>query len=107
MMKTKPITEVRLGTIKAAVWKNETENGVRYNATFCRLYKDGDKWKTTDSFGRDDLLLLAKVADRTHSWIVAKNQEHEGGAKSNGSQTNEAKSDLFQGQDAPDKRPQI
>jgi hypothetical protein len=73
--KTRPIHEVRLGHIKAAVWKNETEAGVRYNATFSRLYKDGDQWKSTESFGRDDLLLLAKVADNTHSWIHSQNQE--------------------------------
>ena len=73
--KPRPIHEVRLGHIKAAVWKNETEAGVRYNATFSRLYKDGDQWKSTESFGRDDLLLLAKVADSTHSWIFSQNQD--------------------------------
>ena len=71
----KPIHEVRLGFIKAAVWKNETEAGVRYNATFSRLYKDGDEWRSTESFGRDDLLQLAKVADNAHSWICAQSQE--------------------------------
>ena len=79
--KTKPIHEVRLGFIKAAVWKNETESGVRYNVTFSRLYKDGDQWKSTDSFGRDDLLLLAKVADQTHSWICSQTHENEDAAK--------------------------
>ena len=79
--KTKPIHEVRLGYIKAAVWKNETEAGVRYNVTFSRLYKDGDQWGSTESFGRDDLLLLAKVADQTHSWICAQNQEEQSAAK--------------------------
>jgi hypothetical protein len=79
--KPKPIHEVRLGLIKAAVWGNETETGVRYNATFCRLYKDGENWKSTDSFGRDDLLLLGKVADQTHSWIFAQSQEDNGPAK--------------------------
>ena len=73
--KTKPIHEVRLGAIKAAVWRNETESGVRYNATFSRLYKDGDQWASTESFGRDDLLVLAKVADQTHSWICTQHQE--------------------------------
>ena len=73
--KTKPIHEVRLGFIKAAVWRNETEAGVRYNATFSRLYRDGDQWKSTESFGRDDLLVLAKVADNTHSWISTQNQD--------------------------------
>jgi hypothetical protein len=77
-MKNQPIHEVRLGFIKAAVWKNDTETGVRYNVTFNRLYKDGDHWRSTESFGRDDLLLLAKVADKTHSWICARNQEEHG-----------------------------
>jgi len=76
-MKTKPTHEIRLGSIKAAVWKNETEAGVRYNTTFSRLYKEGDKWESTDSFGRDDLLLVAKVADQAHSWICAQNQERQ------------------------------
>ena len=75
--KTKPVHEVRLGAIKAAVWRNETENGVRFNVTFSRLYKDGDQWQSTDSFGRDDLLQLAKVADQAHSWIFAQSQEKE------------------------------
>ena len=79
--KTKPIHEVRLGFIKAAVWKNETEAGARYNTTFSRLYKDGDNWQSTESFGRDDLLLLAKVADQTHSWIFAQGQEQDNGTR--------------------------
>lgn len=87
--KTKPIHEVRLGYIKAAVWKNETEAGVRYNVTFTRLYKDGDQWASTESFGRDDLLLLAKVADQTHSWICAQNQEEQSAAKAPASRSDD------------------
>ena len=46
--KNKPTHEVRLGMIKAAIWKNDTENGgVRYNANFQRIYKDGEEWKHT------------------------------------------------------------
>jgi hypothetical protein len=80
-MKNRPIHEVRLGSIKAAVWQNDTETGVRYNTTLSRVYKDGEAWKTTESFGRDDLLLVAKVADLAHSWIIAKQQEGEPPAK--------------------------
>ena len=79
--KIKPVHEVRLGYIKAAVWKNDTEAGVRYNVTFSRLYKDGDQWGSTESFGRDDLLVLAKVADQTHSWICAQNQEDQNASR--------------------------
>ena len=78
--KNKPIHEVRIGAIKAAVWRNETEAGVRHNVTLSRLYKDDDQWRSTDSFGRDDLLLVAKVADKAHSWICA-GQDEEGASK--------------------------
>ena len=65
----KPAHEIRMGRVKATLWANETNNGVRYNVTFSRLYKDGNEWKQTDSFGRDDLPLVKKVADRVHDWI--------------------------------------
>ena len=67
--KVKPVHEIRLGNIKAAIWKNSTDNGDRFNATFTRLYKAGDDWKSTESFGRDDLLTVGKVADQAHTWI--------------------------------------
>jgi hypothetical protein len=67
--KQKPAHEIRLGRIKATIWENETENGTRYNVTVSRIYKDGEEWKQTGSFGRDDLPLVAKVADLAHSWI--------------------------------------
>ena len=69
--KVKPVHEVRMGRIKAAVWANDTEGGIRHNVTFTRLYKDGEQWKDSTSFGRDDLPLLAKVADQAHTWIFA------------------------------------
>lgn len=67
--KKKPVHEIRFGRIKAAIWENETENGTRHNVTLCRLYKDGDQWKDTTNFNRDDLPLVGKVADLAHSWI--------------------------------------
>ncbi len=67
--KKRPSHEIRLGRIRAAIWENETANGTRHNVTFSRLYKDGEQWKDSDSFGRDDLLLLGKVADAAQSWI--------------------------------------
>ena len=66
----KPAHEVRLGAIKATIWRNDTGNGVRFNTTFTRLYRDRSEWKTTNSFGRDDLLVVAKVADQVHSWFA-------------------------------------
>lgn len=81
-MANKPIQEVRLGSIKAAIWANDTQSGTRHNVTFARLYKDGDSWKSSESFGRDDLPLLAKVADLAHSWIFQ--HGHDGNGNGNG-----------------------
>ena len=81
--KTKPVHEVRLGRIKAAIWANETDNGVRHNVTITRLYKDGDEWKTSTSFGREELPLVAKVADLAHTWIYQQGQESNGDSQHN------------------------
>ena len=67
----KPVHEIRLGTIKAALWENSAANGTRYAVTFSRLYKDGAQWKHAENFRRDDLLVLAKVADQAHTWIAS------------------------------------
>tara|TARA_R110002072_G_scaffold146075_3_gene292921 strand:- start:95634 stop:95870 length:237 start_codon:yes stop_codon:yes gene_type:complete len=67
--KQQPVHEIRLGSVKAAIWENETSVGVRHNVTVSRLYKEGEEWRNTDSFGRDDLPLVAKVVDQAHSWI--------------------------------------
>ncbi|MFN0012176.1 MAG: hypothetical protein ACKVS8_11100 [Phycisphaerales bacterium] len=68
--KTKPAHTVRCGLIRAAIWRNESENGPFYNATFERRFRGGDgQWKGTTGYGRDDLLALAKVADSAHTWI--------------------------------------
>jgi len=79
--KVKPVHEIRLGRVKAAIWENETQNGTMYNVTLCRLYRDGKQWRDSTSFGRDDLPLVAKVADRVHSWIFDQNQEKNGSQK--------------------------
>lgn len=65
----RPVHEIRLGRIKAAIWENETREGNRHNISLTRIYKDENIWKDSTSFGRDDLPLLAKVADLAHTWI--------------------------------------
>ena len=75
MANPQPVAEIRIGRVKAAIWKNGTEGRTRHNVTFSRLYKDGERWKTTQSFDRNDLLTLAKVAAQAHSRIFELQQE--------------------------------
>ena len=70
MSGNKPRAEVRLGRIKAAIWANQGEDGGRWHTVqLTRLYQDGDEWRSTHSFGRNDLLMVAKVADLAHSKV--------------------------------------
>jgi len=70
----KPAHEVRVGNIKATIWKNESPQGPRFNTTFERSYRDGEEWKTSDSFGRDDLLTVGFVAAEALRWIMEQKQ---------------------------------
>lgn len=74
--KTRPVHEIRFGRIRATIWGKSVGDETWYNVTFSRLYKDqDDAWADTASFGRDDLPLLAKVADLAHTWVYQRGPE--------------------------------
>jgi hypothetical protein len=65
-----------MSRIECAIWQNQGDNGPWYNVTLSRSYKDAsDEWKSADSFNADDLLLVAKVANEAHTWIIQKQHE--------------------------------
>ena len=66
---SQPVHVIRFGYIKACIWRNQTKSGERHSVTIVRLYRNGDVWKESTRFGRDDLPLVVKVADLAHSWI--------------------------------------
>jgi hypothetical protein len=65
----KPVHEIRFGNIRAAIWLNQHGEITRHNVTITRLYKDGDKWKHSDSFGREDLPKVTLVTQKAYEWI--------------------------------------
>ncbi|MEM6457861.1 MAG: hypothetical protein AAF710_00550 [Planctomycetota bacterium] len=69
----RPVHEIRIGRIKAAIWENLTEpDVVRHNVTVQRLYRDPrdkNQWRSSDSFGRDDLPLVERVLHLAFEWI--------------------------------------
>lgn len=70
-----PIHSIRFGNTKAAIWLNE--NGT-YGVTFERIYKDSrGNWRSSTSFGRDDLPKLVKVSEAAYEWIFETSQESE------------------------------
>jgi len=72
----KPIDRIRIGKVTASIWNNPSEKGDFYSVTFERSYKgEGDTWKSSQSYGRDDLLELAKAADKAHDRILELRQK--------------------------------
>lgn len=64
-----PADTVMLGPIRAAIWENQTDKGGRYySVTTERRYFDSESgsWKSTTSYGRDDLLPLGKVVEMAY-----------------------------------------
>ena len=72
-----PVHVIRFGLIKASIWRNNTKSGQRHNVTVTRLYRNGDVWKESTHFGRDDLPLIAKAVDLAHSWIYLESASEE------------------------------
>jgi hypothetical protein len=71
----RPATEFRLGRMRMTVWANHhPERGVWYSVTATRLYKEGDAWKASTSYGRDDLHLIARLAEMVEVWIFRQQQ---------------------------------
>ncbi len=72
----KPIHEIRLSRIRASIWANGGE-GQRtwYSVVVSRSFRDGDVWKETTSFNRDDLPIVAKAAEMAYAWIWSRTIE--------------------------------
>ena len=68
-MPAKPVFELRRGLIKVRVWRKRTKAGQRHAVTIVRLFKDGDLWKESMRFGRDDIPLLRLLLDQAYAWI--------------------------------------
>ncbi len=68
-MPSKPVHEVRHGLIRARIWRKRTRSGVRHTVALTRLFRNGETWKESTRFGRDDLPVLRLVLHDAHSWI--------------------------------------
>lgn len=70
----KPIDQLRIANLTAAIWRNSAGNASRYNVTFQRSYRDGATWRSSEGFGPRDLLTLAKLANDAHTKIIEMQQ---------------------------------
>ena len=66
----KPIRVFRARGVKVAVFENHTADSVFYKVSPQKIYREGDDWKTTTSFGRDDLSVLQLLLGRAWEFIL-------------------------------------
>jgi hypothetical protein len=87
-MTQQPFHSFGYGVIRAAVWRNENDDpgkGIRFNVTFERGYKDKDnKWQSSNSFGRDDLLVLCELAREAFQYIHSQQEIERTRARAHG-----------------------
>jgi len=82
--KQRPAQTIRYGRLKATIWRQESDKCPWYCVVLARTYRDqAGNWQSSGSFGRDDLLLVAKLADQAHSWIC-REMARDAGAEGNG-----------------------
>ena len=63
----RPQETLREGKLKAAIWRNESENGPYHSVTLSRTYRDQEgNLQDTQSFRAKDLLGLSELARRAH-----------------------------------------
>jgi hypothetical protein len=65
-----PVHEIRRGLVKARIWRRKTRAGTRYGIAVVRLFRNGDTWKESSRFGRDDIPVMRLVLDLAHTWIL-------------------------------------
>lgn len=70
----KPVKVFRARGISASVFENTAKSGNRtvtfHKVSLQRTYKDGDEFKTTTSFSRDDLPVCRHVLDQAWEFIL-------------------------------------
>lgn len=69
-MASRPVHEIRRGLIVVRVWRKRIKGNISYSVSVVRLFRNGDQWKESTRFGRDDIPLLRLVLDDAHTWIL-------------------------------------
>lgn len=71
---TRPVKVFRLRGISASVFRNAGKSDGRdvsfHKVSVQRTYRDGDDWKTTTSFSRDDLPVVGLLTQQAWEWIL-------------------------------------
>lgn len=76
-MPRKPVYQLRHGLLKVRVWRKRTRSGIRHTISVIRLFRNGDVWKESTRFGREDIPLIRLLLDKAHTWIYLHCNQHD------------------------------
>jgi hypothetical protein len=78
----KPMWKAQAGAVSVALWENQAMVGGRsmrlLKATVERRYKDGEEWKSSGSFGRNDIPLVLWCLSKAFGVMLEKAQDDNG-----------------------------
>lgn len=66
--KVQPVKKFRVGSVTAAVWKNDGN----YSVTIQKSYKvkDTEEWRNTDTLFHSDVVCAVKALERAEAFIA-------------------------------------
>lgn len=78
MDKNRPVWDVRLGSIRAAIFENRNADRTYYNVALTRRFKQGSEWMTSTSFnGLADLAQIRQAVELAIEWLAKNEVESE------------------------------
>jgi hypothetical protein len=75
--KSVPVHSIRLRHIRASIWKNKTKTGPQYAVTVRRFWCNAGQWQYSNTFNRDDLLVVGEILRQCFTWICEIEQSQE------------------------------
>lgn len=71
MEKNRPVWDVRLGSIRAAIFENRNADKTFFNVGISRRFKQGNEWMTSTTFnGLADLALVRQAVELAIEWLA-------------------------------------
>jgi hypothetical protein len=73
---SKPEQTFKLGSAQASIFQNDGEQGSFHTVTIQRRYKDGDEWKSLNSFTATQLANAIAISQRALAYILDQESSH-------------------------------
>ena len=77
-----PLKKFKVGSVNATVWKNKRPMGNRvvdvFSVSLSRNYLENGEWKSTSSFGTNDLQKVLLAVGRAQEFLLCGKETSEG-----------------------------